>query len=109
MKGARCVVVPSEWYEGFPRVIIEAYACGIPVVASRLGSLSELVEEGKTGSLFSPGSADELSEVMGRMILDPDMACRLGQEARRTFEEQYTAARDHERLEAIYRGVIKDR
>ena len=46
MRGARCVVFPSEWYETFGRVTAEAYAAGVPVVASRLGAMAEIVEDG---------------------------------------------------------------
>ena len=68
MKRARLLLVPSEWYETFGMVIIEAFACGIPVFASRLGAMAELIEDGKTGRLFTPGSIEEIRQCGGMGI-----------------------------------------
>jgi len=57
LKNAQFMIMPSIWYEGFPMVIREAFACGKPVIASNLGAMAELVEDGKTGLLFEPGNA----------------------------------------------------
>lgn len=62
MKGARFLIFPSEWYEGFPVTIAEAFACGIPVVCSRLGSMAEIVADGETGLHFEAGNTAELAE-----------------------------------------------
>jgi glycosyltransferase involved in cell wall biosynthesis len=62
MSSARVLVLPSECYEGFGRVIIEAYACGVPVVASNIGGIPEIVEDGVTGRLFVPGDPFDLAE-----------------------------------------------
>jgi glycosyltransferase involved in cell wall biosynthesis len=66
---ARLMVVPSTWFEGFPMVIREAFAFGVPVAASRLGSLAELVKEGTNGFLFHPTTLSRSPcrpECMGR-------------------------------------------
>jgi glycosyltransferase involved in cell wall biosynthesis len=105
MKDALCVVLPSECYENFPRVIIEAYACGVPVVASRLGAMAELVEEGKAGLLFGSGNSGELASALGRLVLRPALAADMGRSARRLFEERYMAGVNHEKLLAIYQQV----
>lgn len=55
------LVFPSVWYEGFPLSIVEAFAAGTPVIASRLGGMLEMIAEGKTGLLFHPGDADDLA------------------------------------------------
>ena len=57
---ATCLLLPSLWYEGFPRTIVEAFACGTPVIASRLGSMIDLIDDGRTGLLFEPGNAGDL-------------------------------------------------
>ena len=57
LRAATCLVMPSEWYETFGRTIVEAYAVGTPVVASRMGSMQELLVHEETGLLFEAGSA----------------------------------------------------
>ena len=54
---AEALIFPSLWYEGLPRTIIESFACGTPVIASDLGSMTELIRPGKTGQLFKAGDA----------------------------------------------------
>ena len=55
MQDASLLVMPSKWYEGLPMTIVEAFATGLPVVASGIGSLAELVRDGQTGRLCRPG------------------------------------------------------
>ena len=57
---AACLVVPSIWYEQCPKTLIESFAKGTPVLASRLGAMAELVDHGRTGLLFAPGDPDGL-------------------------------------------------
>jgi glycosyltransferase involved in cell wall biosynthesis len=63
-----CLVVPSLWYENSPLVIQEAYGVGIPVVASRLGAMTEKVRDGVTGLLFTPGDSEDLARVLRELI-----------------------------------------
>lgn len=100
----RCamLVQPSLWYEGFPMTLVEAYAMGCPVVASRIGSLSELVRDGVTGLLFTPGNAADLSRAVQQLVSSPSERERMGREARREYEARYTAERNYVRLMEIY-------
>ncbi len=109
MKGARFVVFPSEWYENLPLVIIEAFACGVPVIASRLGAMQELVEHGETGLLFNPGDVDDLARTMALAWDQPDYMQRLGEHARKEYEAKYTAAANYRQLIDIYEKVIARR
>ena len=59
-----CLVVPSVWYENSPLVIQEAFAMGLPVIASRLGALAEKVQDGRTGYLFAPGDSADLARAV---------------------------------------------
>ncbi|MEI6437737.1 MAG: glycosyltransferase family 4 protein [Candidatus Omnitrophota bacterium] len=102
IRGASCVVVPSECYENFPRVILEAYACGVPVVASRLGAMEELVHSGETGALFTPGDAQDLGRQLDVMLSDPAAAGRMGERARAVFEERFTSGAVYRRMMDIY-------
>jgi len=99
---AEVLVFPSRWYEGLPRTIVEAYAKGTPVVASRLGSMTELVEEGSTGRLFSAGDAAELADAMR----DGSQFRSMRAAARKRYEMCYTADQNHSMLIAAYKTAI---
>jgi glycosyltransferase involved in cell wall biosynthesis len=71
LRALDCLIVPSLWYENSPLVIQEAFAVGLPVIASRLGALTEKVEDGVTGRLFEPGSVEDLARVLGELIEEP--------------------------------------
>jgi glycosyltransferase involved in cell wall biosynthesis len=100
-------VIPSEWYEGFPMVVLEAYASGTPVVASRIGSLDEIVHEGKTGAKFRPGDAADLVEKI-KGLLEGNALHAMRPRVRRQFEEKYTAERNISQLLEIYEHAIDD-
>jgi len=102
VRRARAVLVPSIWYEAFSRTIVEAYAAGVPVVASRIGALPEVVEEGVTGLLAEPGDADSWAGAVAA-LRDDELSLRLGEGAYRAWRERYTPERNLEMLERIYR------
>ena len=77
MKAAKLLVMPSRWYEGFPVTLAEAYACGLPVVASRIGSLAELVRPGITGDLVAPGDERELALRLRVLLGSPETLKRM--------------------------------
>jgi len=101
-------VVPSEWYEGFPMVILEAYACGTPVVASRIGSLAEIVEEGTTGVLCEPGNALELAVTVSELVSNPIRLSMLRRSTRDHFLTHYSTGAGFTTLLGIYREVLHD-
>jgi glycosyltransferase involved in cell wall biosynthesis len=109
LRGANAAVIPSLCYENFPRVVVEAFACGTPVIASSLGSLAELVEEGRTGLLIEPGSAAHLSRAVRWCFEHPAETRRMGQEARRMFEQKYSAQPNYQKLISIYQQAIQKR
>jgi glycosyltransferase involved in cell wall biosynthesis len=108
MAGARFLVVPSEWYETFGLVIIEAFACGVPVIASRLGAMAEIVEGDRTGLLFKPGDPQDLANKVHWAVEHPDAMARMGETARRVYERKYTPERNYEMLRAIYDRAIEE-
>lgn len=107
MKEAYCLIFPSEWYEGMPMTIVEAFACGIPVIASSVGAMCELVAERETGMFFSAGDADSLAETVRRAWASPEEMARLGSNARREFLARYTAEHNYDQLSGIYHGLRK--
>ncbi|MGA7223232.1 MAG: glycosyltransferase [Candidatus Acidiferrales bacterium] len=106
IKGARALVIPSEWYECFPMVIVEAFAAGVPVIASKLGAMAELVESGKTGLHFSPGNDSHLAATVEWALTHPEEMQAMGRLARTEYERKYTADRNHALLMEAYRRAI---
>src|SRR5690606_13863108 len=86
MRQAAYLVMPSIWYENFPRTLVEAYACGLPVIASRLGAMAELVRDGETGLLFEPGDAADLARKLQWADANPAAMRRMGEAARAEYE-----------------------
>lgn len=108
MAGALALLLPSICYESFPRTLVEAYACGLPVIASRLGALADLVEHGVTGLLFEPGNANDLAAQMRWAMEHPDAMLQMGRNARARYEAEFTAERNYQQLMAIYRDAIAE-
>lgn len=99
---ARALIVPSLWYEGAPRSILEAYAAGVPVIASSIGALKESVQHGVTGLLVPPGDPAALAVAARQVSCDADSR-RLGEGAWRVWAERYTPAHALTGLEEAYR------
>ncbi|MBR0898195.1 glycosyltransferase [Bradyrhizobium tropiciagri] len=102
MANAQALVVPSLWYEGFPMVVVEAFARGTPVIASAIGGLAEVVTAGKTGALVSPGDAAALRSGIADTLGAADRAAAWGQAARAAFLELYAPDENLRQLVAIY-------
>lgn len=107
--GARFLVFPSMWYEGFPMTIAEAFAGGLPVVASRLGSMAEIVQDGVTGLHFEPGNAVDLAAKVEWAWNHPEELARMGRAARAEYEAKYQPSTNYEILMGVYRGAIARR
>ena len=84
------VASTSEWKEGLPLVALEALQRGIPVVASCLGGLPEIVKDGANGLLVPPGDAEELARALGRLARDPQLLARLGAGARASIDDRFS-------------------
>jgi glycosyltransferase involved in cell wall biosynthesis len=106
MRNRAYLVLPSIWYENFPRTLVEAFACGLPVIASRLGALEELVADRRTGLLFDPGSSVDLAEKIAWAERNPRLMREMGAAARAEYEQKYTPLRNYEQLMGIYRDAI---
>jgi glycosyltransferase involved in cell wall biosynthesis len=109
MGEAACVVVPSTWFEGFPKIIVEAFAKGTPVIAARLGSMAEVVDDGRTGLHFQPGDAASLAAAVAQLTADPAKLAAMRRAARREYEEKYTAQINYEHLMHLYRQAAAGR
>lgn len=109
METAEYLIVPSVCYEGgFPRTAIEAFACGTPVIASRLGSMAEFIEDKRTGLLFEPGNAQDLARCIQWATEHPSEMREMGRHARSVYEQQFTPERNHDALLHIYQQAIDE-
>jgi glycosyltransferase involved in cell wall biosynthesis len=107
IRNARFLVVPSEgYYETFGMVIIEAYARGVPVVASNLGVLPELVSDQQTGLLFEAGNAVDLTEKAGWMWDHPNEAITMGKNGLALYESHFTPERCYSNLLGVYERAM---
>jgi len=103
------LVMASRWYEGFPRVIVEAFALGRPVVAPRLGSMADLVREGVTGLLYEPGSHLDLARAARHVADRPSLGAEMSRAARSEYESAYAPESNASQLLDIYRQAQRRR
>lgn len=99
-RAAECLIFPSEWYEGFPMTLVEAMAVGLPVIASRVGSMQSLIDPGRTGLHFTPGDAHDLATQV-RAFLAGDRQ-QMRRQARLEFVSRYSSAENLGQLMYIY-------
>jgi glycosyltransferase involved in cell wall biosynthesis len=107
IKGARFLIFPSELYENFPLTLAEAYACGVPVIASELGAMKEIVRNQSTGLLFRAGDPADLATKVWHAWTNREPMQKLGRQARKEYETKYTAELNYRMLRNIYDGVLK--
>ncbi len=103
---AKFLIFPSQWYETFGRVAIEAFAKGTPVIASNLGNMSSMIESGRTGFHFSPGDPNDLAALVEYALTHPEKLRKMRFEARSEFEAKYTAQQNYHKLMDIYKLAI---
>ena len=109
MDKAIALLVPSVCFETFGRVVVEAYSRGLPVIASRIGSLAELVNDGRTGLLFRTGDASDLAQVMDWAQSNRDLMAEMGRNARACYESLYTPEINYGQMMTIYESAIETR
>lgn len=104
---AAFVALPSLWYEGHPMLLLQAYASGRPVLASRGGGLADLVRHGETGLLFEPGDASDLAAKARELLDHPEETARMGRAAHKMYQRKYTPQRNYQRLMEIYDAAMQ--
>jgi glycosyltransferase involved in cell wall biosynthesis len=108
VREARALLLPSLWYEAQPRVVLEAYAAGVPVVGSDIGGIPDLIVEGETGFLVSPTQPGAWTEAANRLLDDAETS-RLGEGAHRVWLGRFSPERALQALEDSYRTAISRR
>ena len=106
MKHAEMLVLPSLSYEGFPLVLVEALSVSLPIIVSRIGGLPELVEDGVSAILYTPGEASELLAAMRYLAAQPLKAAAMRLAARSLYLERYTEAANYDALVSIYGELL---
>ena len=102
LKRAAFLVFPSHWYEALPRIIVDSYAVGTPVLAAQVGAMRDLIHDGRDGLHFRPGDASHLAEKAAWLFSHRDELSRLRSGARAQYLERYTAERNYELLMDVY-------
>ena len=92
LRDAAVVLLPSRW-EGQPLVLLEAFAAGTPVVASRVGAVPDTVADGVEGFLVEPGNVAQMEDRVTKLLGDPDLRSEFGEAARRRYEADYSVER----------------
>ena len=103
------VVLPSRWYENLPYTVMEAFASSKAVVASRIGGIPEMVDDGVNGLLFPAGDSGALAACLRRMLSDRPAREEMGRRGREKAERDYGRERHYREIERIYREVIAGR
>jgi glycosyltransferase involved in cell wall biosynthesis len=106
IRGARFLVFPSRWYEPFGMGLLEAAACGVPAIASRIGAIPELVADHRTGLLFDPDDFSQLVERVRWAWTHPTELDKMGAAARQFYLQNFTAEKNYEALMCIYRKLL---
>lgn len=101
------VVLPSICYENCPYSLLEAFAYGKPVIATRIGGIPEMVTQGENGLLIEPGDWVELKNHMSYLSQNPEVAKRMGTMARKTVETRFHAERHYNSLMELYERAIR--
>jgi len=108
MQNANVLIFPSIWYECAPMTILEAFACGLPVIGSNLGSTAELIDHRRTGLLFRPGDAEDLAQQVRWAFTHPEEMNAMRVAARQEYLGKYTAELNHKALVGIYEMAIQN-
>lgn len=106
MKEASFLLFPTECYEGFPMVLLEAMATGLPVIASRQGSLPEIVQDGTTGVLVPSAEPEQWAKALRWATSDPRSLAAMGEQGRRAFERGYTPEAGYRQLTEVYQRTL---
>jgi glycosyltransferase involved in cell wall biosynthesis len=106
-QSASILILPSTSYEAFPVVNLEALSCETPVIATKIGGVSEVVHSGENGLLVTPNSVAELANAIQCLLDDDALRLKLGKEGRRQVLENYSNTVIVEKLRKIYEELVE--
>ncbi len=108
IRSAIAVVLPVLWFENLPNALLESYAWGKPVIASDIGCMPDLVEDGKTGLLCKPGDPADLARAMDDLMEHPEKAELMGRAARKLCESSYHPESYYQRMIDLFEEVLSE-
>ncbi|MDH3705402.1 MAG: glycosyltransferase family 4 protein [Acidimicrobiia bacterium] len=108
LRRASCLVFPSEWYEGMPLSILEAFACGVPVLVSDVGNYWRMVEPGRTGHVFRSQDPADLARLVDDLANRPSVLSQMRPHCRAAYEAHHTPTVGYERLARLYDEVMAE-
>lgn len=103
---AQMLIFPSQWYEGFPMVLVEALACGTPVIVSNIGSMQEIIEHGKNGLHYELGDQEDFCNKVNQLIQNKKYCSTLGEAGRQKYLNNYTPELNYHHMVSIYQEAI---
>jgi len=103
---ASSVYVAPTLYENLPIRVLEAMACGVPVVASNVCAIPEAIDNGVNGMLIQPGSVDELADAICCLLGDPNLRRKMGENARKTVLERFDWNVNAVKTVEVYRQIL---
>ncbi len=102
------LILPSK-NEGQPYVILEAIAAGLPIIATNVGCVPEMVQDGLNGFLIEPGDIEALAEKICVLLTDDALRRKMGQASRERFLAEFTFDKFAERMRAVFAAVLEER
>ena len=106
ISNSMAVIVPSEWYDNYPNVIMESFALGKPVIGAGIGGIPEMVRDNETGLTFKSGDADDLRSKIQVLLRDHDLVAELGTRARNFVEVNLNPEKHYNGLMEIYQQAM---
>jgi len=100
-------VLPTQIREGLGVALIEAMAVGLPVIGTEIGGIPEVIEDGENGFLVSPGSSEQLAEVLKKLVNDQALRTVMGHRGRKIYEEKFTLPRMIRQIETLYDYLLE--
>lgn len=109
IQGCKFTIVPSEWYDPSPYVVLQSFAHGKPVLASNIGGLKDLIVDNQNGQLFEPKNHDQLSDKIKKLFSDKDKIIELGIVARRMLEEKNNSERYYSETMNVFKKLTENK
>lgn len=106
VRNSLCTVLPSQWFETFGLTILESFASGRPVIASRIGGMTEVISDGADGFLVAPGAIEDLKDRLLWIAAHPAAAAKMGLRGRTKAETQFGSDEHYRKLMVVYQQFL---